>query len=245
MAETFLLDQLYTENPPELHQFGGVRGVEADHLLTEMITGIMENIDDNRVCTNLISLDMLKAFNHMDHGNCITKLAENGASSQTIRMAASFLFGSRRMRIKMGPRIFSTPRDTPGGAPQGTKTGNILFCISTRGLDQWPPNKDSTHDLITPEEFFTPPTSPNNQSDGGSSLELQSIEDTELEGWRAEDIKKFKYIDDLSGLEKSKLVNASLHITTHKEVRYVRARQYEEYLERVKTKCRQDWHGPK
>lgn len=80
----------------------------------------------------MISVDLEKAFNRMDHQTCLTKLAESGASNQTLGMAAAFL-EKRKMRIKL-PGTYSTLKNMPGGAPQGTKCGNYLFCITAAGL---------------------------------------------------------------------------------------------------------------
>ena len=80
-CETFLLDQLYEEIPPEIHQFGRLKGMGADHLLSELITDIIETLEDNRACANLISVDLFKAFNRVDHNICISSLVKYGASN--------------------------------------------------------------------------------------------------------------------------------------------------------------------
>ena len=38
------------------------------------------------------------------------------------------------MRIKLSGGVFSSPRQMPGGAPQGTRCGNLLFCIAVADL---------------------------------------------------------------------------------------------------------------
>ena len=125
LCETYMLDQLYEEIPPEVHQFGEVKKQSADHLLAKLVTQVMEDLNDNRSATSLILVDLSKAFNFVDHTVCTDKLASHGASNQTLLMAANFLIG-RKMKIKMGNDIFSSSRDMPGGAPQGTKSG--FFC---------------------------------------------------------------------------------------------------------------------
>lgn len=114
-------------------QFGGRKGAGTDHMLSEMITDQLECLDDNRACTTFISVDFAKAFNRMDHGHCLRSLAAHGASNQTLRMAAAFLEG-RSMRIKLSGGRFSSLRPMPGGAPQGTKCSNILFCIAVSSI---------------------------------------------------------------------------------------------------------------
>ena len=130
-----MLDWILEEVEQEDSQFGGFKGSGTDHLLAELITTTMEQLDDNRAAVGLVSVDMAKAFNRMDHSACIEALADQGASTQTIGLVANFL-RNRSMRIKMGRGIFSSSRRTPGGAPQGTKSGNILFCISTAGIER-------------------------------------------------------------------------------------------------------------
>ena len=91
LCESFMLEMIHEEIQPEPHQFGGRRGVGPDHLLSELITNIMETLDDNRSCASLISVDMSKAFNRVDHNVCLQAMAEQGASNQTLKMTASFL----------------------------------------------------------------------------------------------------------------------------------------------------------
>lgn len=68
----------------------------------------------------------------MIHPVCLKKLAEKGASNQTLRMTAAFL-ENRSMKIKM-PGFFTTRKTMSGGAPQGTKCGNFLFCVTISDL---------------------------------------------------------------------------------------------------------------
>ena len=67
VCEGFLLDLLLEETLLNATQFGGRKGAGTDHMLAEMVTDQLECLDDNRVATTLISIDMSKAFNRMDH----------------------------------------------------------------------------------------------------------------------------------------------------------------------------------
>ena len=91
-----------------------------------------EGLEDPRACVNVMSLDFSKAFNRMSHSRCIEVIAAKGASNQTIRSVSGFL-SDRQMNIKLKGR-FSNTRSTPGGAPQGTKLGNVLFSFSVEDL---------------------------------------------------------------------------------------------------------------
>ena len=97
-----------------------------------MITDQMECLDDYRAATTMISIDLEKAFNRVDHQNCLEKMAEYGASNETLSLTAGFL-ENRSMRIKTLTG-YSTPRPMPGGAPQGTKCGNVLFCVTVMDI---------------------------------------------------------------------------------------------------------------
>ena len=70
----------------------------------------------------------------MYHRVCIDELAERGASSDSLKIIASFLCG-RKMAMKVGS-ITSTPRAIRGGSPQGTRLGNYLFTIATEGIEE-------------------------------------------------------------------------------------------------------------
>ena len=94
----------------------------------------MECLEDNRSAAVHMSIDLVKAFNCMDHLQCIQNLVQMGASNQTVAKVASFL-KDRKMKIKL-PGLFSTLKSMPGGAPQGTKSRNFLFCVSIAGLEE-------------------------------------------------------------------------------------------------------------
>ena len=123
-----MLDLLKDELEVGDDQYGGLRGVGTDHMLASMTTKILEDMDDNRGVVSVMSIDYSKAFNHMNHQKCLETMAKKGASTQGLKLAASFLSG-RTMRAKIG-RTLSSERGAPGGAPQGTKSGNFFFRMS-------------------------------------------------------------------------------------------------------------------
>ena len=133
LAEVFMLDILREKIDVGNEQYGGLRGVGTDHMLTEMVTKVLEDMEDNRCAVNVMSIDYQKAFNRMHHGKCLETMARKGSSTQAIKLAATFL-GGRTMRAKVG-KTMSDPRPTPGGAPQGTKSGNFFFTISIDSVE--------------------------------------------------------------------------------------------------------------
>ena len=74
-------------------------------------------------------MDFAKAFNRMDHAQCLNVLSELGASKTNIDFVAAFLY-NRKMAVKV-KSILSSPRTVPGGSPQGSILGNFLFCCTT------------------------------------------------------------------------------------------------------------------
>ena len=122
LLETYMLDWINQEIRQEWSQIDGFKGSGTDHLIAELQTTIMEQLDDNSAAVSLISVDMA------DHSLCLEAMAEQGTSTQTIALVANFLMNCS-MRIKLRKNVYSTSRQTPGGAPKGTKSGNILFCI--------------------------------------------------------------------------------------------------------------------
>lgn len=71
LCESYLLDRLTAEITLDPGQFGGLKGVETEHLLVEMITDQMECLDDNWAASVHMSIDLEKAFNRMDHTQCL------------------------------------------------------------------------------------------------------------------------------------------------------------------------------
>ena len=132
LAEEFMMEELHKEVKLDARQFGGRRRCVTEHLLAELLSDIMMGLEDNRSCVTLISLDYSMAFNRMPHDHCLKNLAKEGASNQTLRMVWGFL-SNRSMKIKYSGQ-FSMPRPTPGGAPQGTKSGGFLFSIAADKL---------------------------------------------------------------------------------------------------------------
>ena len=82
------------------------------------------------------------------------------------------------MRIKLG-ELFSSSHNTPGGAPQGTKAGNFLFCASVDGIE-----REDYLDRVMPEHqtndlngtMIQPPLTAPDQPNGIPTPELPEID---------------------------------------------------------------------
>ena len=134
LTESFMLDALKDEVPVNDRQFGGVKGIGTDHMIIELVNDVMECLEDQQSAVSLISVDLSKAFNCICPTVCVNSLAKYGAFTDTIRIVANFLH-HRSMRIKIRSGAYSSSSTMPGGAPQGTKSGNFLFCMATLDID--------------------------------------------------------------------------------------------------------------
>lgn len=89
-----MLDGLLEEVEHEDEQFGSIKGSGADHLL---------------------SVDLSKAYNRMDHTVCLASLVENGASIQTLCI-------DENKDIK---RALLYRKGYPGRSPPGHQVGDL------------------------------------------------------------------------------------------------------------------------
>ena len=133
VMETFLLDNLKKEVPLPPQQFGGIKGSSVDHFLIETWDCILRALEDNRAAVTLASIDFEKAFNRVDHAECLLSAQRMGASQPTIKMIRAFLTG-RMMSVKVN-KARSAPRSVPGGSPQGSIIASYLFCIVSQQLN--------------------------------------------------------------------------------------------------------------
>ena len=98
-----------------------------------MWTGILEDLEDSRGASSIMSLDFAKAFNRLDHSHILASYARLGASTQVVALFAAFLHG-RVMRVKVGD-VLSVPRPVNGGAPQGSCAGVQMYAVGIDDMD--------------------------------------------------------------------------------------------------------------
>ena len=108
VLEGFILSRLREEMSLAETQYGGLKGCSSTHFLVQTWNDIMEGLEDNRACVNLLSVDFAKAFNRMGHHECLRALCDHGASEDSIKLAGAFLTG-RTMRVRIGDHL-SDPR---------------------------------------------------------------------------------------------------------------------------------------
>ena len=123
--ESFVLDWLSQEVKLRTNQYGGVKGSGSEHFLVELWQQVLQNIEDPRAASLLMSIDYSKAFDRLNFAACLKSLKAKGASSESLRIKGSFLT-DRKMTVKVG-NCFSSLRNVDSGAPQGLLLGVSLF----------------------------------------------------------------------------------------------------------------------
>jgi hypothetical protein len=109
-------------------QFGGLKGNSISHYMIELINFILYNQDYNLPIGILAcAVDFSKAFNRINHNILITKLSDMGVPGWLLNIVMGFL-SNREMVVKYGG-ITSQTKSLPGGGPQGTLLGLLLFLI--------------------------------------------------------------------------------------------------------------------
>ena len=167
LYEALLADIIIHDIQPNTDkaQYGNRKGLSTTHYLVNMINTILTILDTNnteeRYAIVAQLIDWSKAFDRQDHKLGIEAFIRCGVRSSLIPILVSF-FQSRKMTVKW-QGVMSSPRDLPGGGPQG----------STFGLLEYDVNSDSNANHV----------------------------ETKM---------KYKFVDDLSILDKINLVIAAL-----------------------------------
>ena len=151
VLESFVLDELKKGVSLSMRQYGGIKGCSTEHFLLETWNQIMSSLEGN-CAASLVSIDFEKAFNRMNHLECLKALRSLGATERSVNWTAAFLH-DRTMSVKIR-EARSTPRKVPGGSPQGSILGNFLFCVTTNCFAELPsPNIASTQTLPPSREI--------------------------------------------------------------------------------------------
>ena len=112
----------------DFRQYGGVRGNSVTHYIIEFLNFILLNQDSTDQTAILACLvDFSKAFNRQNHNLLITKLSDMGVPAWLLKVVMAFL-SDRKMVLRYKGKM-SSIKDLPGGGPQGTLLGLLLFLV--------------------------------------------------------------------------------------------------------------------
>ena len=104
-------------------------GASCSHALISLIDFIFKNTDDSNNPTAVINLlaDWSKAFNKVNHNIIMRILVAMKVPQWLLRIILSYL-QNRKMILRFR-NCSSNPKDLPGGCPQGTLIGVILYIL--------------------------------------------------------------------------------------------------------------------
>jgi hypothetical protein len=130
IMEKFVVEWLmsYIGDQLDPKQFGGLKGNSISHYMIELINFILYNQDYNLpIAVLACAVDFSKAFNRQNHNILITKLSDSGTPGWLLNIVMGFL--SNRMVVVRYKGETTDTKSLPGGGPQGTLLGLLLFLI--------------------------------------------------------------------------------------------------------------------
>ena len=176
VAEHFVVMWLleFIEDQMDFRQYGGSKGNSITHYIIEFINFILSNQESSAPTAILACMvDFSKAFNRQDHHILIAKLSDMGVPSWLLKLVMAFL--SNRSMVVRYKGSTSSSKPLPGGGPQGTLLGLLLFLV-----------------LINDAGFK------NQKNDAGESI-------TSRKHFKAANLIHLKYVDDMTMAEVIKL----------------------------------------
>ena len=137
----------YIRDKIDFRQYGGLRGNSITHYLIEFINFILSCQDsDDQTAILACMVDFSKAFNRQNHNLLVTKLSDMGVPGWLLKIVAAFL-SNRKMVVKYKGKM-SGVKSLPGGGPQGTLLGLLLFIVLINDVG-FGEQKNNTGEIIT------------------------------------------------------------------------------------------------
>ena len=110
----------------------GLKGLSITHYLIRFTHFIHETLDKKTPHAVIASyIDLSKAFNRVDHSLLIQDLFDMHCPSWLLSIIVSYL--SNRVLILKYRGENSSPKMLPGGSPQGTLLGGLMFILKFNG----------------------------------------------------------------------------------------------------------------
>ena len=186
VLENQVLLKLRRELDPDPQQYGGVQNCGVEHLLVDIWEKVLSDMEGGKTASVILGVDYEKAFNRMEHSECIEQLRRLGATEGSVSLVRAFL-EDRKMTITIGGQG-AEPVSIQRGSPQGSVLGCLLYCATTQNLTKelrgnraGPPMRAGTTGVPCP----TP-----------------------------DHLAAFMYVDDTTLVDRVETSAASLHITT-------------------------------
>ena len=130
VSEQFVISWLlqYVGEKIDWGQYGGTKGSSISHFLIELVNFVLFNHDLNIPHSVLaVFIDFSKVFNKINHNLIIKILSDMGVPGWLLKIVMGFLTDRELiLRYKGG---CSSRKALPGGSPQGTRLGLLLFLI--------------------------------------------------------------------------------------------------------------------
>ena len=255
VLESYVLDDLRKEIAPDNNQYGGEKGSSVNHLLVDLMDNILRPMDQGNLSV-MLCVDFQKAFNRLDHNECVRQLETLGASKRSLTLVHAFLKG-RSMTVRVGQE-HSEAVDLSGGSPQGSVLGCFLYCATSQQIDQRllqqmaPPQPQDRPPTIVRTEDDTDEHNTDQGEEDGFGL-LGNILDESVEDIVEHDasgqldplalqliehiIKVYKYIDDTSAVETVSGLATRKHFSTRMTTEEVPAPVLERLMHHIITKA--------